>query len=887
MKKSLRKLTAFTSAVAMIFGCSMQASAADYTAQQIGDQTYDQAIRMKDKTILSSGSMEHLDEGSELIVVGRDGSVDKISGGEITGVYSYISVSGETYNYIYTTASQYESPTMAPYTPFNDPLYRVSTEEKATIVQLGDSYVLMDNNGAYVSDSYKNIYWIGGGYYNTDNSSDNFFCADDPTGFTDNCTGLIRYDGKEIVKPTKGVIGYYLCSDGKHFAVDTEKGDYFIDLDGKITSGIYENICGEDLYWWNTQILTNYKNSKFARDYYLDISNGYMIYEDERNLFVNKNAEVLDELDFDNIYKVDYYDSNCEFREVVKDGKRGIINANGEMVVGYSDMLDYSQVYKADGTASYYFITFNGNELTLFDNTGKKLVTELVDGITSDDCDDLGLIYGRGFAQIKLSGNGQYKNYVGLKDNTLIDVSENSESYYETAVLGDYAVSYGEDSNCYFYDKNGKVVKKIKAWSNEQSCYYTANGKEYGLYYDRSTGTTTILDENLKTVWEDVDGWVASTVYNTLSCYDMNTNKYGIFSITKGLIKDYTLDYLQPYPGGYYTASDGEKTYIYSSEGKEIAAFAGVYQSVTITDSTYANTNSRITFNTPSIGVDNLASSYSFVYNLEKGDIEYEQRGKYSRVGQFFNGYATVYKYGKEYYGSGDDDWWFATYRGIVDINGNEVAPPIYGYYTNVDSTGVYIDGTPVRVNSLVNYDIPEAIKGKYVNVRKDGEFYIAEGQKGVGVLDLEGNEIIPAVYREVISFDESGLGKGCTDYMPALVKNDLLSGDYTSAFQKNDDGSYTVILKDNDLKLNVYKITKGVSKIKGDSNGDSEINMSDVVMTMQASLNPGKYGYEGTSPDRITYQGYLNSDVDGKEGVSLNDALIIQKVVLKIKTSF
>ena len=68
-----------------------------------------------------------------------------------------------------------------------------------------------------------------------------------------------------------------------------------------------------------------------------------------------------------------------------------------------------------------------------------------------------------------------------------------------------------------------------------------------------------------------------------------------------------------------------------------------------------------------------------------------------------------------------------------------------------------------------------------------------------------------------------------------------------------------------------------------GDANEDDEINMSDVVMVMQAYLNPTKYGVKGTSPDRITAEGEKAGDVDGKAGLTANDALIIQRYSLKL----
>lgn len=73
----------------------------------------------------------------------------------------------------------------------------------------------------------------------------------------------------------------------------------------------------------------------------------------------------------------------------------------------------------------------------------------------------------------------------------------------------------------------------------------------------------------------------------------------------------------------------------------------------------------------------------------------------------------------------------------------------------------------------------------------------------------------------------------------------------------------------------------------KGDANCDNEVDMSDVVMVMQACLNPMKYGIDGTSEDRITHDGEINGNVDGNEALTPNDALIIQKFTLNLITSF
>ena len=65
-----------------------------------------------------------------------------------------------------------------------------------------------------------------------------------------------------------------------------------------------------------------------------------------------------------------------------------------------------------------------------------------------------------------------------------------------------------------------------------------------------------------------------------------------------------------------------------------------------------------------------------------------------------------------------------------------------------------------------------------------------------------------------------------------------------------------------------------------GDANCDSEMDMSDAVLVMQALANPDKYGVEGTNENHITYSGVYNADFD-YNGLTGSDALIIQKKLL------
>ena len=71
-----------------------------------------------------------------------------------------------------------------------------------------------------------------------------------------------------------------------------------------------------------------------------------------------------------------------------------------------------------------------------------------------------------------------------------------------------------------------------------------------------------------------------------------------------------------------------------------------------------------------------------------------------------------------------------------------------------------------------------------------------------------------------------------------------------------------------------------------GDANCDGQVDMSDVVLIMQALANPNKYGVGGTDKNAVRAQGWSNADVFEKgSGVTTNDALTIQEFLLgKVK---
>ena len=71
-----------------------------------------------------------------------------------------------------------------------------------------------------------------------------------------------------------------------------------------------------------------------------------------------------------------------------------------------------------------------------------------------------------------------------------------------------------------------------------------------------------------------------------------------------------------------------------------------------------------------------------------------------------------------------------------------------------------------------------------------------------------------------------------------------------------------------------------------GDANVDGIVDLSDAVLIMQSLANPNKYGLSGSDKSHITAQGATNADVEGNNGITANDALTIQKYLLKLISS-
>ena len=75
-------------------------------------------------------------------------------------------------------------------------------------------------------------------------------------------------------------------------------------------------------------------------------------------------------------------------------------------------------------------------------------------------------------------------------------------------------------------------------------------------------------------------------------------------------------------------------------------------------------------------------------------------------------------------------------------------------------------------------------------------------------------------------------------------------------------------------------------SRLRGDANLDDQVNIADAVLVMQVASDPDKSA-QGRSEFSIKPQGELNADVDGKKGLTNEDALMIQQFKLGLIGEF
>ena len=146
--------------------------------------------------------------------------------------------------------------------------------------------------------------------------------------------------------------------------------------------------------------------------------------------------------------------------------------------------------------------------------------------------------------------------------------------------------------------------------------------------------------------------------------------------------------------------------------------------------------------------------------------------------------------------------------------------------------------------------------------------------------------------YPDLVSFEDENAASAITDKVTLYADDKLIWGtepDGTTAggseYVVDKDTTTTTTKKGDSSKTTTTTTTSedAPTNSYGDANCDGKVDMSDVVLIMQALSNPNKYGLKGTDKNHLTAEGQSNADCDlSTPGMSTGDALAIQKFLLK-----
>lgn len=733
MKRTIRKLLSFSTAVVSLMNFSLISAHAEYTAETVEKCTYDELIQMRDKNILiKNGNDDDIGNQTELVIIDKNGNKNVVSKDlKINSVYNYVSTTMGAYNYI--------CPTNSPYSfDFFDQSYRISTEQDAVIVGIGDKYALMNNDGEIVSEKYNNIYYSGNGYYVVDNAAPDSI---------NNYTGLIKADGTVVFDLKDGVIGYYITPDGEHFMVETESGDYFVDTEGNAVSKVFDEINVNDQNFEGTP--------KYAKEYNCTRDN-YEVSLNGKQALMNQNFKVFtdyyDEInreyndDDDNV--IYYYDGYI----VTLDGKSAFINLDGKRQTNFYDELicfdkGNNWLYRDDHYITVCDKDFNSIcFINMWDKVGqdetiKYISADSENGIATvsvlveePETDDWGW---------KITKN--YRYIVTPNGNTL-----NIDNYQNYILLenSNFLVKDQTDSLIKLIDKSGNVVKtfdedyySMELFDNNQSVFKLSTGSEFSVY-----------DDDGNVLYERVNGdYSGNNIYST---YVENEIKYGFFTLESGVVTEPIYNNASKYDNNVYIVETDNAVKVLSQNFEEIYSLESGYEFMSITPSEYyyESNDSRITFNkSGTSGTDTV------VYNYDKNEIEYQQSGIYDNVTAFINGYAIAYKYTNTDSSSDGDLWTSDTgvEKCIIDITGKEIIPSSSDISLTIEYDCITINGIQITYDEInsgkdfcdtYNYNIAIKLDDNTYKVLLNGKW---------GLISAENEVLLDTIYDEIGDFTD------------------------------------------------------------------------------------------------------------------------------------
>ena len=597
MNRQLKKLVSFTAAAAVLANTMLMSVDAAYVGERLTENDFDSMVSMADKDILiENGTTESLTNGDQLVVIDEDGTKRLISLEEgITGIYTYSSTTLGQYNYLSPTPSSFSF-------DYFDPNYQLSTETDVFIAGIGERFALMDNEGKVVSKKYDQIIWMSHGFY---------FVKDG------DAQGVVDQEGNEVLTPNAKYLYITLASDGKHFLIHTEDGDYFADTKGKKVSETYPEICGVDFFeqWasclWNTtprQEQLKYFRGDFFKvkksDGSTDLLNNDLetIVQNCSDIYLNDDKSMT-------IYNKDA-DGHTMYSFMDSEGKFVYKEAQSfNRYYYYDEHDDYHCFYimKKDGVYSVldkdYNVTKTFDELETFSvgdkeffRSGTELYNERMELVSENYDYDL---YDCGSSYAVLTKDDEY--YVASADLTKIN---HFDFPYQIDGVKGYIDSFSFDSNSFLVytceyadqeavDNDEPFTFTLKYYVNENgefvdvSEYYDYRGSvdpEVLLVQTQESGAFTAIDmegKKLADIPEEYTNYFGDviTAFKPVGNYNFDLVEFGRYNIfsdaakTKFSVYDEKMELLEAdvpgvYDGCYrYYNSQTEETDDQSSDG--------------------------------------------------------------------------------------------------------------------------------------------------------------------------------------------------------------------------------------------------------------------------------------------------------------------------------
>lgn len=141
----------------------------------------------------------------------------------------------------------------------------------------------------------------------------------------------------------------------------------------------------------------------------------------------------------------------------------------------------------------------------------------------------------------------------------------------------------------------------------------------------------------------------------------------------------------------------------------------------------------------------------------KEGDLQIiDRKGKVVKVLNEIDGkdvrYIHNFKYGRAPFQLEEGGW------GFLDTDGDVCLPPVYGFRTRVLDNGNLeaITGgfTGGYITIVLDNDgeVIDSLKGVSKSVFFDGKYFVTEGYYSDGVIDIHGNEIIPAEKSRIVT---------------------------------------------------------------------------------------------------------------------------------------